>query len=48
MNGKAFLIDLPPENFGPRVPGAGGGGSAPPAYDAAGIVPVWRGPKRRN
>jgi hypothetical protein len=46
MHGEPFIIELPPEDFGTRVPAASQGGSAPPVHDAAGIVPVWRGPKR--
>ena len=49
-NGKPFIIDLPPDDIGSSLPGVSGGGSTPPApaHDAAGIVPVWRGPKRPN
>jgi hypothetical protein len=46
INGEPFIIELPPEEIGTCEPPAGGGGSSPPAHDAAGIVPVWRGPKR--
>ena len=48
IGGEPFIVDLPPEVPGPYIPGAGGGNSTPPAHDAAGIVPVWRGPKRLN
>ena len=48
MNGTPFIVELPPEEIGTCVPNASGGGSTPPAHDAAGIVPVWRGPKRLN
>jgi hypothetical protein len=46
INGEPFILELPPEDLGAYVPGAGGGGSTPPAQDAAGIVPVWLGPKK--
>jgi len=48
IEGKPFLIDVPPEDLGPFMAGSGGSGSAPPVHDAAGIVPVWLGPKRPN
>src|SRR5689334_22913474 len=48
IGGEPFFVSLPPEDFGPRVPQKAEGGSTPPAHDAAGIVPVWRGPKRIN
>jgi hypothetical protein len=48
MDGKPFIVDLPLEDLGRHVPRAGAGGSTPPAQDAAGIVPVWRGPKRHD
>jgi hypothetical protein len=47
-NGAPFFVELPPEYPGSYTPDAGGGGSATPAHDAAGIVPVWRGPKKVN
>jgi hypothetical protein len=46
IGGKPFFVELPPEDLGPQVPQTVDGGSTPPAHDAAGIVPVWRGPKR--
>jgi len=46
MDGKPFLVEAPAEDIGTRVPDDGGSDSTPPAEDAAGIVPVWRGPKR--
>ena len=42
IEGKPFLMELPPEDPAPAD------GSALPAQDAAGIVPVWRGPVRPN
>ena len=48
IGGEPFFVSFPPEDLGPRVPQKAEGGSAPPAHDAAGIVPVWRGPKRIN
>jgi len=48
IDGEPFFVSLPPEDFGPQLPQKAEGGSAPPAHDAAGIVPVWRGPKRVN
>jgi hypothetical protein len=45
-DGEPFLLPASPEEFAPCLPAADGGGSAPPTQDAAGIVPVWRGPKR--
>lgn len=45
IHGHPFIVELPPEDIGPGVPSARRG-SMPPAHDAAGIVPVWRGPKR--
>jgi hypothetical protein len=50
INGKPFIVDrgLPLDIPGGWVGGNGGGGAAPLAQDAAGIVPVWRGPKRLN
>jgi hypothetical protein len=48
INGEPFIVELPPEDLGTYVPGVGGGNSTPPAQDAAGIVPVWRGPNRLN
>jgi hypothetical protein len=47
INGEPFIVELPPEDFGTFVPRAGGGGSTP-SHDAAGVVPVWRGPRRLN
>lgn len=46
VNGRPFFIELPLEETVTRVPNIGGGSSTPPAHDAAGIVPVWRGPKQ--
>jgi len=46
MDGKPFIVEAPAEDSGARVPDSGGRDSTPPAEDAAGIVPVWRGPKR--
>ncbi|HMD71828.1 MAG TPA: hypothetical protein VKF41_10820 [Bryobacteraceae bacterium] len=46
MDGEPFIVELPPEDTGPFKPAASRGGSTPPAHDAAGIAPVWRGPKR--
>jgi hypothetical protein len=46
IDGEPFIVELPPEEAGALEPAVGGGGSTPPAHDAAGIVPVWRGPKR--
>jgi hypothetical protein len=46
IDGEPFIVELPPEDLGPYKPAASGGGSTSPAHDAAGIVPVWRGPKR--
>jgi hypothetical protein len=46
INGEPFIVDPQPEDPGTSVPKAGEGGSTPPAHDAAGIVPVRRGPKR--
>jgi hypothetical protein len=43
--GKPFLMVLPAEDCWTRMPD---GGSLPPVHDAAGIVPVWRGPTRVN
>jgi len=48
IGGKPFFVGVPPEELGPRVPNTTPGGSTPPAHDAAGIVPVWRAPKRLN
>jgi len=47
INGEPFIVEPPPEDLGPYVPGTRGG-RAPPGQDAAGIVPVWRGPKKLN
>jgi hypothetical protein len=47
IDGRPFIVDPPPEDLGPYKPFIGGG-SAPPAQDAAGIVPVCRAPKRLN
>jgi len=47
IQGKPFIMTLPPN--GPwRSYASDEGGSTPPAHDAAGIVPVWRGPIRPN
>jgi hypothetical protein len=46
IEGQPFIVDLPPEDIGASIPGGRGGGSTPPAHDAAGIAPAWRGPKR--
>jgi hypothetical protein len=46
VNGEPFILDLPPEELGAGMPPPGRGGSSPPAHDAAGIVPVRRGPKK--
>ena len=43
--GKPFLLQLPEEEIPFPIPPVAGG-SAPPAQDAAGIVPVWLIPKR--
>jgi hypothetical protein len=48
VEGKPFLVDAPEEELGPYMVGRAIGSSAPPAHDAAGIVPVWSGPKRPN
>jgi hypothetical protein len=48
VEGKPFLVDPPEEELGPYMVGRAGGSSTPPAQDAAGMVPVWRGPKRPN
>jgi hypothetical protein len=48
LEGSPFIVDPPPEDFGKYKPDASSGNSSPPAQDAAGIVPVWRGPKRYN
>ncbi len=48
INGEPFIVEAPPEDLSQYVPDAGGNGSPPPAQDAAGIVPVWRGPKKFN
>jgi hypothetical protein len=47
IQGKPFIMTLPPEGFG-RSYTSDDGGLTPPAQDAAGIVPVWPGPKRLN
>ena len=47
IQGKPFIMTLPPEGLR-RPYTSDEGGSTPPAHDAAGIVPVWRGPKRLN
>jgi len=44
INGEPFIVEAPPEDLGTYRPGVSGG-STPPAQDAAGIVPVWRGPR---
>ncbi len=46
IDGEPFLVELPPEDMGAFKPPQQGGGSPSPAHDAAGIVPVWQGPKR--
>lgn len=48
MDGEPFFVEAPAEDTGILVFVPGGRGSVPPAHDAAGIVPVWRGPKRFN
>jgi len=48
VEGRPFLVDAPEEELGPYMVGRAGGSSTPPAQDAAGMVPVWRGPKRPN
>jgi hypothetical protein len=48
IGGDPFFVGLPPEDRGPQQLPASKSGSTPPAHDAAGIVPVWRGPKRLN
>jgi hypothetical protein len=48
IGAEPFFVDAPPEDLGSPLPRAAAGGSTPPAHDAAGIVPVWRGPKRLN
>jgi hypothetical protein len=48
IGGKPFFVDVPPEDLGPYTVASSRGGSTPPAQDAAGIVPMWRGPKRPN
>jgi hypothetical protein len=47
IQGRPFIMTLPPEGFR-RSYTSDDGGCTPPAHDAAGIVPVWRGPKRLN
>ena len=47
IKGKPFIMTLPPEGDR-RLFSSNDGGSAPPTHDAAGIVPVWRGPIRPN
>jgi hypothetical protein len=48
VEGRPFLVDAPEDELGPYMMGRAGGSSAPPAHDAAGIVPVWRERKRPN
>jgi hypothetical protein len=50
IKGKPFIVTLPPDSAftTPVVPSTAGGGSSGPAHDAAGIVPVWKGPQRPN
>jgi hypothetical protein len=47
-DGIPFLVEPPSEYSGIKLVRTRGGGSVPPAHDAAGIVPLWRGPKRSN
>jgi hypothetical protein len=47
IQGRPFIMTLPPEGISRSYP-SDDGGSTPPAHDAAGIVPVWRGPIRPN
>ena len=47
MNRRPFILTLPPESGGVLCK-VGQGGSTPPAHDTAGVVPVWREPKRFN
>ena len=44
---EPLILEKAPEDLGIFLPGFIGG-STPPMQDAAGIVPVWRGPKRVN
>ena len=46
IGGEPFIVELPSGETGTFEPPSSGGGSPQPAHDAAGIVPVWRGPKR--
>jgi hypothetical protein len=46
MDGRPFIVEAPAEDIGTRIPHEHGSDSTPPAEDAAGIVPVWRSPKR--
>jgi hypothetical protein len=47
IQGRPFIMTLPLEGIR-RSYTSDDGGSTPPAQDAEGIVPVWRGPKRLN
>ena len=44
-HGEPFLLAVSPEDMDASPPG-GDSESGMPAQDAAGTVPVWRGPKR--
>jgi hypothetical protein len=46
MEAEPFIVGAPSEDVGAHIPSGSDDGSAAPAHDAAGIVPVWRGPKR--
>jgi hypothetical protein len=48
VEGRPFLVYAPEEELGPYMVRRASGSFAPPAHDAAGIVPIWRGPKRPN
>ena len=45
---KPFIMQLPDLPTTALPPPATKSGSTPPVHDAAGIVPVWMGPKRVN
>jgi len=47
-DGKPFIVEPPSDDFGKTAPLARGGGTVPPAHDAAEIVFAWRGPKRHE
>ena len=47
IQGRPFIMTLPPLGNS-RSHASDEGSSTPPAHDAAGIVPVWRGPIRPN